>query len=131
MLGREPSRRDALEEDMTTVAFIGLGNMGGPMARNLLAAGRELSVFDLMPAARAELERAGAAVAETAAAAVETPRWYPAAAPAAANSVVRRLIRVMVWRPRMGSGFANDTRGARRARAYKPAAHVAESGRIP
>jgi 3-hydroxyisobutyrate dehydrogenase len=29
------------------IGFIGLGNMGAPMARNLLAAGYELSVFDL------------------------------------------------------------------------------------
>jgi len=67
---------------MTTVAFIGLGNMGGPMARNLLAAGRELSVFDLMPAARAELERAGAAVAETAAAAAEGAEYVITMLPA-------------------------------------------------
>lgn len=29
------------------IAFIGLGNMGAPMARNLLKAGHALSVFDL------------------------------------------------------------------------------------
>jgi 3-hydroxyisobutyrate dehydrogenase len=32
---------------MTTVAFIGVGNMGGPMARNLLKAGYAVSAFDL------------------------------------------------------------------------------------
>lgn len=31
------------------VAFIGLGNMGGPMAANLLKAGFEVQVFDLLP----------------------------------------------------------------------------------
>ncbi|PLW70188.1 3-hydroxyisobutyrate dehydrogenase [Pseudohalioglobus lutimaris] len=51
---------------MSTVAFIGLGNMGGPMAKNLLAAGHEVTVFDLMPAACADLEKAGAAVAGSA-----------------------------------------------------------------
>ena len=30
------------------VAFIGLGNMGGPMARNLLKAGHSLAVFDVV-----------------------------------------------------------------------------------
>ncbi|RLQ21670.1 3-hydroxyisobutyrate dehydrogenase [Seongchinamella sediminis] len=55
---------------MAKVAFIGLGNMGGPMAKNLAAAGHELTVFDLVPAACAELAEAGAAVAESAAAAV-------------------------------------------------------------
>ena len=48
---------------MAKVAFIGLGNMGGPMAKNLLAAGHDVTVFDLMPEACAELEQAGAAVA--------------------------------------------------------------------
>jgi 3-hydroxyisobutyrate dehydrogenase len=32
---------------MTTVAFIGVGNMGGPMARNLLKAGYAVNAFDL------------------------------------------------------------------------------------
>jgi 3-hydroxyisobutyrate dehydrogenase len=32
---------------MTTVGFIGLGNMGGPMTRNLIKAGHGLKVFDL------------------------------------------------------------------------------------
>ena len=36
---------------MSTVAFIGLGNMGGPMAVNLLKAGFTVKVFDLVPAA--------------------------------------------------------------------------------
>ncbi len=52
---------------MPAVAFIGLGNMGGPMAKNLVAAGHEVTVFDLMPAALEELAQAGAAVAGSAA----------------------------------------------------------------
>jgi 3-hydroxyisobutyrate dehydrogenase len=32
------------------IGFVGLGNMGAPMARNLVAAGFEVSVFDLVPA---------------------------------------------------------------------------------
>jgi 3-hydroxyisobutyrate dehydrogenase len=55
---------------MASVAFIGLGNMGGPMAKNLVAAGHDVTVFDLVPAACAELQQAGASVAESAAAAV-------------------------------------------------------------
>lgn len=39
-----------------TIAFIGLGNMGGPMAANLVKAGYEVTGFDLVPEA---LERAG------------------------------------------------------------------------
>lgn len=34
------------------VAFLGLGTMGAPMARNLIAAGHELAVYDIVPQAR-------------------------------------------------------------------------------
>jgi 3-hydroxyisobutyrate dehydrogenase len=43
------------------VGFIGLGHMGAPMSRNLLAAGHDLVVHDLHREAAAELEAAGAA----------------------------------------------------------------------
>jgi 3-hydroxyisobutyrate dehydrogenase len=36
---------------MTDIGFIGLGNMGGPMARNLVKAGHSVKGFDLGPAA--------------------------------------------------------------------------------
>ncbi|AMD00496.1 3-hydroxyisobutyrate dehydrogenase [Halomonas chromatireducens] len=42
------------------IAFIGLGNMGAPMAANLVKAGHEVSVFDLVDAAMKSLEKAGA-----------------------------------------------------------------------
>ncbi|NOH72374.1 3-hydroxyisobutyrate dehydrogenase [Vibrio pectenicida] len=45
---------------MNTIAFIGLGNMGGPMAENLLAAGFKVKVFDLMPEVVKSLESVGA-----------------------------------------------------------------------
>lgn len=35
------------EDDMAKIAFIGLGNMGGPMAANLVKAGHDVSGFDL------------------------------------------------------------------------------------
>ena len=35
---------------MSKIGFIGLGNMGLPMAKNLVAAGHELHVFDTVPA---------------------------------------------------------------------------------
>ncbi|MGP4717318.1 3-hydroxyisobutyrate dehydrogenase [Psychrobacter sp. T6-6] len=47
------------------VAFIGLGNMGAPMAENLLKAGYTLSVFDLSDAATKRLQQAGASVAQS------------------------------------------------------------------
>ncbi|MCQ4261315.1 3-hydroxyisobutyrate dehydrogenase [Stutzerimonas stutzeri] len=42
------------------IGFIGLGNMGAPMAHNLLKAGHQLSVFDLNAAAVESLVGAGA-----------------------------------------------------------------------
>lgn len=42
------------------IGFLGLGNMGGPMARNLLKAGHQVSVFDLSAAAVSALVEAGA-----------------------------------------------------------------------
>jgi 3-hydroxyisobutyrate dehydrogenase len=51
---------------MATVAFIGLGNMGGPMATNLVKAGHDVTVFDLSQAACDDLQDAGASVAESA-----------------------------------------------------------------
>jgi 3-hydroxyisobutyrate dehydrogenase len=43
------------------VGFVGLGNMGAPMARNLVGAGFEVAVFDLVPALMASVEGARAA----------------------------------------------------------------------
>ncbi|MHA5689553.1 3-hydroxyisobutyrate dehydrogenase [Pseudomonas aeruginosa] len=42
------------------IGFIGLGNMGGPMALNLLKAGHALSVYDLSASAVAHATEAGA-----------------------------------------------------------------------
>jgi L-serine 3-dehydrogenase (NAD+) len=45
---------------MTTIAFIGLGHMGLPMARNLLKAGFNLQVFDLVQRTMDDLAAEGA-----------------------------------------------------------------------
>lgn len=45
------------------IGFLGLGNMGAPMAHNLIKAGHHLSVFDLHTAAVDELVQAGATAA--------------------------------------------------------------------
>ena len=42
------------------IAFVGLGIMGKPMAKNLMKAGYELYVYDLFPDPVAELEKEGA-----------------------------------------------------------------------
>jgi 3-hydroxyisobutyrate dehydrogenase len=46
---------------MAEIGFIGLGNMGGPMAANLLKAGHKLKVIDVSEQAMARLAGAGAA----------------------------------------------------------------------
>ena len=51
------------------IGFIGLGIMGKPMAKNLLKAGHELKVHDLVTAAVEELVLAGAVKAQSSAAA--------------------------------------------------------------
>ena len=48
------------------VGFVGLGAMGGPMARRLLQAGHRLSVYDTAPTAVTPLAEAGAEVCESA-----------------------------------------------------------------
>lgn len=50
---------------MSTIAFLGLGQMGSPMASNLLQKGHALRVFDLNPQAISELVSKGAVAAET------------------------------------------------------------------
>ena len=55
---------------MTTIAFIGLGNMGGPMAANLVKAGHEVLGVDLVAALREAAAREGVGVANSAVEAV-------------------------------------------------------------
>ncbi|MCL1042378.1 MULTISPECIES: 3-hydroxyisobutyrate dehydrogenase [Shewanella] len=54
---------------MNTVAFIGLGNMGGPMAVNLVKAGYTVKAFDLSQAALSHVVEQGAMSAPSACAA--------------------------------------------------------------
>ncbi|MCE9685065.1 3-hydroxyisobutyrate dehydrogenase [Shewanella sp. AS16] len=56
---------------MSRIAFIGLGHMGGPMAANLLKAGHQVTVFDLVPAAMQSLAAQGAELATSAQQAAE------------------------------------------------------------
>src|SRR5919112_1729964 len=48
---------------MTTIAFIGLGNMGGPMAANLVKAQHRVRGFDLVPASLDQAKADGVAIA--------------------------------------------------------------------
>ncbi len=67
---------------MSTIGFIGLGNMGGPMAINLVKAGHKVLGFDLSDAAMAAHEAEGGekagSVADLAAAADVIVTMLPA-----------------------------------------------------
>jgi 3-hydroxyisobutyrate dehydrogenase len=56
---------------MATIGFIGLGNMGGPMAANLVKAGHTVTGYDLSAAALDALAKAGGKTAASAADAVK------------------------------------------------------------
>ena len=68
MVGRIESLGGAAT--MTHIAFIGLGNMGGPMAANLVAAGHRVQGFDLSTTANAAAAKAGVTIATSGADAV-------------------------------------------------------------
>ena len=70
---------------MATIGFIGLGNMGLPMARNLLKAGHRLQVFDLMAKAVEQAAAAGAASARDVAAAAKNADLVITMLPAGAH----------------------------------------------
>ncbi|HPB76207.1 MAG TPA: NAD(P)-binding domain-containing protein, partial [Chromatiaceae bacterium] len=53
------------ESSMSSIAFIGLGNMGGGMAANLVKAGHEVHAFDLSADALARAKEAGCATFAT------------------------------------------------------------------
>ncbi|MFL5237167.1 MAG: 3-hydroxyisobutyrate dehydrogenase [Rhizomicrobium sp.] len=51
---------------MSSIAFIGVGNMGGPMARNLVKAGHAVTAFDLSASILDPIVKAGASAATSA-----------------------------------------------------------------
>ncbi|RZI90084.1 MAG: 3-hydroxyisobutyrate dehydrogenase [Variovorax sp.] len=67
------------------IAFIGLGNMGGPMAMNLLKAGHTLSAFDLSADACKKFAADGLPIAASAAATVEGAEVVISMLPASAH----------------------------------------------
>ncbi|MGH6799652.1 MAG: NAD(P)-binding domain-containing protein, partial [Roseiarcus sp.] len=51
---------------MSNIAFIGLGNMGAPMAANLVKAGHAVTGFDLVDAAKTAAAASGVAIGASA-----------------------------------------------------------------
>ena len=56
---------------MPHIGFIGLGNIGGPMAANLVKAGEHVSGFDVVPASRDTAARDGVEIVANARSCVE------------------------------------------------------------
>ena len=59
------------------IGFIGLGIMGKPMAKNLLAAGHELVVNNRSPEPVAELVALGATAARSPSRSSSSSPWFP------------------------------------------------------
>ena len=70
---------------MARIGFVGLGNMGGPMARNLLKAGHEVAGFDIVPAAQDRFAEAGGRRCESAAATARGAEFVVTMLPAGAH----------------------------------------------
>ena len=60
---------------MARIGFIGLGNMGLPMAQNLIKAGHQVEGVDVNPAAVAKLKAAGGAGVDMAVSPPGAPTW--------------------------------------------------------
>jgi 3-hydroxyisobutyrate dehydrogenase len=82
---------------MTRIAFIGLGNMGGPMAANLVKAGLAVRGFDLAESSKKAAAESGVAIASSIADAVQDAETVITMLPAGQhvldvwNEVVPRL----------------------------------------
>jgi 3-hydroxyisobutyrate dehydrogenase len=70
---------------MTRVGFVGLGNMGAPMALNLAKAGFEVVAFDLVPAALDRVRQGGVATATSAEAVLTGADVFLSMLPASAH----------------------------------------------
>jgi 3-hydroxyisobutyrate dehydrogenase len=70
---------------MAKIGFIGLGNMGGPMARNLVQAGHAVTAFDLVAEARSRAEADGCVLAASAAEAAAGAEFVLSMLPAGAH----------------------------------------------
>lgn len=107
-----------------TIAFIGLGNMGGPMAANLVKAGFSVQGFDLAEAARQAATDNGIALCNTGAEAVEGAAIVITMLPAGSHvlSVWGELIEVARQGTLMIDCSTIDVESARKSHALAKAA---------
>ena len=98
---------------MANIAFIGLGNMGGPMAINLVKAGHQVSVFDLSKEAVAHVVEQGAVTFDDAISCVKGAEFIVSMLPAGKHVEAVYLT--------AGSGLAEH---------IEPGSHVIDSSTI-
>ena len=112
---------------MTQIAFIGLGNMGGPMAANLAAAGHQVAGFDLVPFLCEAAATLGVKIATSAMAAVQGAEVVITMLPAGAHVVA--LYQQVLPAAAPGTLFIDcstiDVESARKAHALAGAAWMA------
>jgi 3-hydroxyisobutyrate dehydrogenase len=103
-----------------TIGFIGLGNMGGPMASNLVKAGYEVRGFDLAPACRDAAAARGVKIAVTTAEAVAGADTVVTMLPAARHviSVWEELATTVKPGTLLIDSSTIDVENARKAHAF-------------
>jgi 3-hydroxyisobutyrate dehydrogenase len=108
---------------MTSIAFIGLGNMGGPMAANLVKAGHTVHGFDLVPASRDAAKSDGISIAAKATEAVKDAQVVVTMLPAGKHvlSVWNEIIPSVAKGALMIDCSTIDVESARRSHALAAA----------
>jgi 3-hydroxyisobutyrate dehydrogenase len=111
---------------MTHIAFIGLGNMGGPMAANLVKAGHQVSGFDLVPASRDAAKADGVAIAAKATEAVKDAEVVITMLPAGKHvlSVWTEIIPSVAKAALLIDCSTIDVESARKSHALAAAQHL-------
>src|SRR5579864_2457756 len=112
---------------MATIGFIGLGNMGAPMAANLVKSGHHIAGFDVVPAAREASAKDGVQIAANARATVEGADVVVTMLPAGEH--VLSVWNDIVPNARQGTLFIDcstiDVTSARKAHALAAARGIA------
>ncbi len=105
---------------MASIAFIGLGNMGGLMAANLVKAGHKVQGFDLVQASKDAAKADGVTIAASAADAVKGAEIVITMLPAGKHvlSVWKEIVPVVAKNTVMIDCSTIDVESARHAHAY-------------
>jgi 3-hydroxyisobutyrate dehydrogenase len=113
---------------MARIGFVGLGNMGGPMAANLVRAGHNLKGFDLVPAACEQAAQSGIEIVRKAEAAAADADAVITMLPAGGN-VLEVYHSELVWNAMPDTLFIDcstiDVNSARRAHSIARDARMA------